>query len=57
MPKITLNKTIQYKRKTYRRGETVEIPVESVDSLQEFGTIFMEERQSSTKRNKKKADS
>lgn len=65
MPKIVLNRTIQYKRKTYRLGETVEISVEDVEMLKEFGEIIVEEQQKkteieqprkSTKRNKKRAD-
>ncbi|HAU87441.1 MAG TPA: hypothetical protein DCW90_18740 [Lachnospiraceae bacterium] len=65
MPKIVLNRTIQYKRKTYRLGETVEISVEDVEMLKEFGEIIVEEQQKkteieqprkSTKRNTKRAD-
>lgn len=65
MPKIVLNRTIQYKRKTYRLGETVEISVEDVEMLKEFGEIIVEEQQKkteieqpkkSTKRNTKKVD-
>ena len=65
MPKIVLNLTIQYKRKTYRLGETVEISVEDVEMLKEFGEIIVEEQQKkteieqprkSTKRNTKRAD-
>ena len=33
MPKIKLDRTIQYKRKTYKLGETVEISVEDVEML------------------------
>ena len=65
MPKIVLNRTIQYKRKTYRLGETVEISVEDVEMLKEFGKIIVEKQQriaemeqpkKSTKRNTKRAD-
>ncbi len=65
MPKIVLNRTIQYKRKTYRLGETVEISVEDVEMLKEFGEIIVEKQQriaemeqpkKSTKRNTKRAD-
>lgn len=65
MPKIVLNRTIQYKRKTYRLGETVEISVEDIEMLKEFGEIIVEEQQKkteieqprkSTKRNTKRAD-
>ena len=65
MPKIVLNRTIQYKRKTYRLGETVEISVEDVEMLKEFGEIIVEEQQKkteieqprkSTKRNTKRVD-
>lgn len=65
MPKIVLNRTIQYKRKTYRLGETVEISVEDVEILKEFGEIIVEKQQriaemeqpkKSTKRNTKRAD-
>jgi hypothetical protein len=65
MPKIVLNRTIQYKRKTYKLGETVEISVEDVEILQNFGEIIVEEQQKiseiekpkkSTKRNTKKVD-
>lgn len=65
MPKIKLDRTIQYKRKTYKLGETVEISVEDVEMLQNFGEIIVEEQQKiseiekpkkSTKRNTKRAD-
>ena len=65
MPKIVLNQTIQYKRKTYKLGETVEISVEDVEMLQNFGEIIVEEQQKiseiekpkkSTRRNTKKVD-
>lgn len=65
MPKIKLDRTIQFKRKTYKLGETVEISVEDVEMLQNFGEIIVEEQQKiseiekpkkSTKRNTKKAD-
>lgn len=64
MPKIVLNQTIQYKRKTYRLGETVEISVEDVDNLLEFGKLIeeqdkkveVEQPKKSTKRNTKRAD-
>lgn len=65
MPKIKLNQTIQYKRKTYKLGETVEISVEDVEMLQNFGEIIVEEQQKiseiekpkkSTRRNTKKVD-
>lgn len=65
MPKILLNRTIQYKRKTYKLGETVEIPVEKVSNLLKFGKLIEEEQKiqveveqpkKSTKRNTKRAD-
>ena len=65
MPKIKLDRTIQYKRKTYKLGETVEISVEDVEMLQNFGEIIVEEQQKiseiekpkkSTRRNTKKVD-
>ncbi len=65
MPKILLNRTIQYKRKTYRLGETVEIPVEEVDNLLKFGkliegekqpTVEVEQPKKSMKRSAKKVD-
>lgn len=65
MPKIKLNRTIQFKRKTYKLGETVEISVEDVEMLQNFGEIIVEEQQKiseiekpkkSTRRNTKKVD-
>lgn len=65
MPKILLNRTIQYKRKTYKLGETVEIPVEKVNNLLKFGKLIEEEQKiqveveqpkKSTKRNTKRAD-
>lgn len=56
MPQITFHTTIQYKRQTFKRGMTVEISVEDVEKLQPFGAVFVEERQMSTKRNKKRAD-
>ena len=45
MPKIVCKRTIQYKRKTYRLGETVEISVEDVEMLKEFGEIIVEKQQ------------
>lgn len=65
MPKIKLDRTIQFKRKTYKLGETVEISVEDVEMLQNFGEIIVEEQQKiseiekpkkSTRRNTKKVD-
>ena len=65
MPKIKLDRTIQLKRKTYKLGETVEISVEDVEMLQNFGEIIVEEQQKiseiekpkkSTRRNTKKVD-
>lgn len=65
MPKIKLNRTIQFKRKTYKLGETVEISVEDVEMFQNFGEIIVEEQQKiseiekpkkSTRRNTKKVD-
>lgn len=65
MPKIKLNQTIQYKRKTYKLGETVEISVEDVEMLQNFGEIIVEEQQKiseiekpkkSTRKSAKKVD-
>lgn len=65
MPKIVLNRTIQYKRKTYKLGETVEISVEDVEMLQTFGEIIVEEQQKiseiekpkkSTRKSAKKVD-
>lgn len=65
MPKIVLNQTIQYKRKTYKLGETVEISVEDVEMLQTFGEIIVEEQQKiseiekpkkSTRKSAKKVD-
>lgn len=65
MPKIVLNQTIQYKRKTYKLGETVEISVEDVEMLQNFGEIIVEEQQKiseiekpkkSTRKSAKKVD-
>ena len=65
MPKIVLNQTIQYKRKTYKLGETVGISVEDVEMLQTFGEIIVEEQQKiseiekpkkSTRKSAKKVD-
>ena len=65
MPMIKLDRTIQFKRKTYKLGETVEISVEDVEMLQNFGEIIVEEQQKiseiekpkkSTRRNTKKVD-
>lgn len=64
MPKIVLNRTIQYRRKTYKLGETVEISVEDVENLLKFGNLIgeqdkkveVEQPKKSTKRNTKRAD-
>lgn len=65
MPKIKLDRTIQFKRKTYKLGETVEISVEDVEMLQTFGEIIVEEQQKiseiekpkkSTRKSAKKVD-
>lgn len=65
MPKILLNRTIQYKRETYRLGETVEIPVEEVENLLKFGkliegekepTVEVEQPKRSIRRGAKKVD-
>lgn len=57
MPKIQLDRTIQYKRKTYKLGETVEISVEDVENLLPYGTVIEEEQpKKSTKRSKKRVD-
>ena len=40
MPKIKLDRTIQIKTKTYKLGQTLEISVEDVEMLQNFGEII-----------------
>ena len=44
MPKIVLNQTIQFKRKTYKLGDIVEILVEDVETLLPYGEIIEEEQ-------------
>ena len=64
MPKIRLNKTIQFKRETYKLGETVEISVEDVEKLLPYGEIIEEEQKKavgeqpkkSTRKNIKRVD-
>ena len=64
MPKIRLDRTIQFKRKTYKLGETVEISVEDVEKLSLFGKIIEEEQKKveveqpkkSTRKNTKRVD-
>lgn len=64
MPKIRLDRTIQFKRKTYKLGETVEISVEDVEKLSPFGKIIEEEQKKveveqpkkSTRKNTKRVD-
>lgn len=57
MPKIVLNRTIQYKRNTYKLGETVEISAEDVNVLSPYGEIIQEEQpKKETKRKTKKVD-
>ncbi len=48
MPKILLNRTIQFKRKTYKMGDTIDISVEDVENFSQYGTIFKEEQQKET---------
>lgn len=65
MPKIVLNRTIQYKRNTYKLGEMVDISAEDMEALEPYGEIIEEEQnkqveveqpKKSTKRNTKRAD-
>lgn len=44
MPKIKLDRTVQFKRKTYKLGDTVEILVEDVETLSPYGKIIEEEQ-------------
>lgn len=44
MPRIKLDRTIQFKGNTYKLGETVEISVEDVDMLRPYGDIIEEEQ-------------
>lgn len=63
MPKIKLDRTVKFKKKTYKLGEIVEISVEDVETLSPYGEIIKEEQskknevelKKSTRRNTKRA--
>lgn len=44
MPKIKLDRTVKFKKKTYKLGEIVEISVEDVETLSPYGKIIKEEQ-------------
>ena len=48
MPKIKLDRTIQFNRATYKLGDIVEISVENVEKFSQYGTIIEEEQQKET---------